>query len=1145
MPQDGWVKSTDPKSGRTFYANHLTRKTQWTAPPGWSDDDVDTSDVKAPEKTSTRPSPATSNRKTLPDNWEEMHDPGSGRSFYVDHVTKVTTWEHPGVTASVPTPTIPKKTHQIPMQSSSSSGRDTHQPMYQPHNFNSMPNPAESYGRSRSNSIGSVSTLASYSSMAQGSNSNANALPPLDFKVIMINDELRDICPSCDGTFSMSKRRHHCRLCGDVFCDACSSHRQLLPLDGPEFEKPVRLCDSCSTNVSKSNYFSMRRYLTVLQVFDTSTTSVETDSSSKTKNTPLARNVAAALSSLAADLDALLLDPTNFEDKLTIEPNILVPAICRHLVLKSTSDRAIRALGSLLALGNMVGNDGFALSVYVNGKSVMDSILALLEWSGTDKRTLAVQEQASRSLFYLSDPTIIQSIFQREMQGSLPKAHPEFQSTKRSSTDSSLGSGEDKAEQESDEDTHVNVVDSLDIHRTLRNMLDHTTTSASTSLQRWAAACIRNLVAEDQRRSCLASNDAASMGGGKLSYTSFLSQMCAEGGVMILCSLIGAEDADTRAHATAALSATISATRAIDASLAMLQEVTTGRAPSNSHKSDAAIVSAIVSGGGCGSSLSQLLLSADNTVASMGCSFAKSLVDPLLLDPRGSAAQSRPPPLPQGLAGYTAGAVDQDDLTAYREAALALSNSGGCLPALMSLLRDEMGSQMTRPLELRKCTMETLAAITLAVGRMNGEEAPVKSAIQNLEGVGAAQVAFAVFSSTSSLITSHDSPQAQLREAAGLVLAGMTSCSPDTLAILKTNHALSGLLGAAGDDGMMQPSSLRGEWAPKSLGMLEAAATILMSSWKSSTGRSSDGGTDHINGGRHVTSYRQQSSSNGSTSLDLLLEVMDAGAVPTLREIISSKVEWHNNDKANGAIRLKIASCQLLAAMFGIAWTDTTGFGATRLYDAIDSDAKQVNSTQSQGRSNGRKQQSRQHDLISGTVALLQLMASHTQQTLVSGGSESTTAPLMDFVESALLAVGSMCGASFPSVGQHTVNSPEFQLIVDTGADEVDDEFADQKQAASEYACGLLTHAKANLFPSMIVGSFGEGSVLPALRLALFIVKNGRPAIQPRLAQCGILVPVSDLMKTSLKNEDYSSFVASLSIVRVCGPHVAAGSGEA
>lgn len=53
----------------------------------------------------------------------------------------------------------------------------------------------------------------------------------------------------------------------------------------------------------------------------------------------------------------------------------------------------------------------------------------------------------------------------------------------------------------------------------------------------------------------------------------------------------------------------------------------------------------------------------------------------------------------------------------------------------------------------------------------------------------------------------------------------------------------------------------------------------------------------------------------------------------------------------------------------------------------------------------------------------------------------------------------------------------------------------------------------------MVVGSFGEGSVLPALRLALFIVKNGRPAIQPRLAQCGILVPVSDLMKTSLKSK--------------------------
>ncbi|EEC43403.1 predicted protein, partial [Phaeodactylum tricornutum CCAP 1055/1] len=56
-------------------------------------------------------------------------------------------------------------------------------------------------------------------------------------------------CAHCDTVFSMSRRRHHCRLCGDVFCDPCSNHRATLPLQGSEFEKPVRVCDFCYTDV--------------------------------------------------------------------------------------------------------------------------------------------------------------------------------------------------------------------------------------------------------------------------------------------------------------------------------------------------------------------------------------------------------------------------------------------------------------------------------------------------------------------------------------------------------------------------------------------------------------------------------------------------------------------------------------------------------------------------------------------------------------------------------------------------------------------------------------------------------------------------------------------------------------------------------
>eukprot|EP00562_Extubocellulus_spinifer_P011222 CAMPEP_0178545464 /NCGR_PEP_ID=MMETSP0697-20121206/3649_1 /TAXON_ID=265572 /ORGANISM="Extubocellulus spinifer, Strain CCMP396" /LENGTH=49 /DNA_ID= /DNA_START= /DNA_END= /DNA_ORIENTATION= len=41
MEKGSWIKSTDPRTGRFFYANHVTRQTQWDPPPGWADDDDD------------------------------------------------------------------------------------------------------------------------------------------------------------------------------------------------------------------------------------------------------------------------------------------------------------------------------------------------------------------------------------------------------------------------------------------------------------------------------------------------------------------------------------------------------------------------------------------------------------------------------------------------------------------------------------------------------------------------------------------------------------------------------------------------------------------------------------------------------------------------------------------------------------------------------------------------------------------------------------------------------------------------------------------------------------------------------------------------------------------------------------------------
>lgn len=42
-------------------------------------------------------------------------------------------------------------------------------------------------------------------------------------------DEVASKCNCCESQFSITKRRHHCRACGEVVCKNCSEH--LMPLE--------------------------------------------------------------------------------------------------------------------------------------------------------------------------------------------------------------------------------------------------------------------------------------------------------------------------------------------------------------------------------------------------------------------------------------------------------------------------------------------------------------------------------------------------------------------------------------------------------------------------------------------------------------------------------------------------------------------------------------------------------------------------------------------------------------------------------------------------------------------------------------------------------------------------------------------------
>jgi FYVE zinc finger/WW domain len=949
--QQGWVKSVDPKSGRTFYANRLTRKTQWDKPDNWIEEQV-----LAPP-----PNPYQQSRQDddddLPANWEMMHDPTTGKPFYVDHERKITTWTKP--TAQKTTPAAISHAPATVAASSSSLQKILSQ--------SATTSAPLRYGSSTSSYHASSSyyeeTYAQPHQWHQEQVDFSDSMPTLEFSVKKVEDALRPNCSHCEEAFTMSKRRHHCRLCGDVFCDPCSSHRVNLPLEGPEFEKPVRVCDFCNQDIEKGNFFSLRRYFTPILLYKPGQHSADQD-----EGVASAANVNAAIAALTSDFDQMLNNPTtSMSDKVTIPPDVFVPALVEHLYSRDTADRTVRAIASLLALESVAGKKEYAHAIFLyGGKRAMESIMELLERSGSDRRTLFIQEQAARAIFYLTEGKIVSSLARKHEELSAKGGH-EF-----------------------------GGVESIDLSRALRNMLDHCSVSKNPNLQRWSASAIHHLVLEDQRRATMAVNEVAAavasgQAPGDLEYKSFLDQLVSTGGVMILCSLIGEEDADTRAHAVAACQAILSSTRIMDNSRAALAEMTGGQ-PGGSETKDGAIVRALVAGGACGSAVSQLLISADNAVAGMGCDFVASLVGPLLSQAAATAS------LPSQYDWRN----DNDGMGACREAALEIV-TGSCLPALLSLVR----AHARRPVKLKQSAMESLAAVVLAVGEIGrawaagkyeegleraGSPAKLKEALLLLNEEGTIDVALELLQSTEaqSLGSTADTPASRMRECAGIILASLTSCSAEAIMELQTRKVVSPLLLASNDASMMSPSTIRGDTAPRCLGVLETVASVLMFAWQHPSGASNE-------------------------LLDQLIEALDVGAISFLSKVLSNGVEWDSKDKAVGGMKSCTACFRMLCCLFGIALTDETAIGMKRLMDAVDSDSYSYN--------NSRNQRG-PHNIVEAVLGSLQVASSNAKKALMGSlgqGAHYQTA-LMDMLEAAVLATGSMCGSSVaPGGGEGTL----------------------------------------------------------------------------------------------------------------------------
>jgi 1-phosphatidylinositol-3-phosphate 5-kinase len=70
-------------------------------------------------------------------------------------------------------------------------------------------------------------------------------------KEFWMPDRFCKVCYGCEESFTMYRRRHHCRMCGQIFCNNCSS----FYIDGMLFNIPglVRACRLCYDQLFERN----------------------------------------------------------------------------------------------------------------------------------------------------------------------------------------------------------------------------------------------------------------------------------------------------------------------------------------------------------------------------------------------------------------------------------------------------------------------------------------------------------------------------------------------------------------------------------------------------------------------------------------------------------------------------------------------------------------------------------------------------------------------------------------------------------------------------------------------------------------------------------------------------------------------------
>lgn len=90
-----WNETTDPRSGKVYFYNKVTKKTSWTKPACMTAGTTTVTTAVATPVAAT-PAAATPAAATpAAGEWAEVKDPNSGKSYWYNKQTKATTWKNP------------------------------------------------------------------------------------------------------------------------------------------------------------------------------------------------------------------------------------------------------------------------------------------------------------------------------------------------------------------------------------------------------------------------------------------------------------------------------------------------------------------------------------------------------------------------------------------------------------------------------------------------------------------------------------------------------------------------------------------------------------------------------------------------------------------------------------------------------------------------------------------------------------------------------------------------------------------------------------------------------------------------------------------------------------------------------------------